>query len=178
MASISDNADDSGQKDQSGDAARSVPSVGALLGIDYGSKRLGFAVCDRDQTIASPVENYQRQTSIVDAKAILRLVADYSIVGLVVGLPVHMSGDEGTQAVEARRFGEWAAMETGLPLQFWDERFSSHAADVALFQGAVTKKKQKARRDMLAARAILQSFLDTGDRRARPGDLREGRKID
>lgn len=152
-----------------------LPTTGALLGIDYGSKRLGFAVCDRDQSIASPVENYQRQTPAVDARALHRLVEDYRIVGLIVGLPVHMSGDEGEQAQEARQFGEWAAEETGLPLQFWDERFSSHAADVALFQGEMNKKKHKDRRDMLAARAILQSFLDAEDRTAGPADLRDGK---
>ena len=150
-----------------------LPTTGALLGIDYGSKRLGFAVCDREQCIASPVENYQRQTPAVDARALHRLIEDYRIVGLVVGLPVHMSGDEGAQAQEARQFGEWAAAETELPLLFWDERFSSHAADVALFQGEMSKKKHKNRRDMLAARAILQSFLDAEDRTSGPADLRD-----
>jgi putative Holliday junction resolvase len=174
MANTSDTADDPGREDRPNPPARTVPAEGALLGIDYGSKRLGFAVCDREQTIASPVENYDRQTPAVDAKALHRLIEDYRIVGLIVGLPVHMSGEEGTQAREARQFGEWAAEETGLPLQFWDERFSSHAADAALFQGELTNKKHKARRDMLAARAILQSFLDADDRSAGPADLREG----
>ena len=173
MTNTSDTGDGPERDDQSDAPVRTVPSAGALLGIDYGSKRLGFAVCDREQTIASPVENYERQTRPVDAKALHRLIEDYRIVGLVVGLPVHMSGEEGAQAREARQFGEWAAEQTGLPLQFWDERFSSHAADVALFQGELTKKKHKARRDMLAARAILQSFLDADDRRATPADLRE-----
>lgn len=178
MANTSDAADNQNQGDRSRSPARTVPAEGALLGIDFGSKRLGFAVCDREQTIASPVENYERQTPAVDAKALHQLIEDYRIVGLVIGLPVHMSGDEGAQAREARQFGDWAARETGLPLQFWDERFSSHAADVALFQGALTKKKQKARRDMLAARAILQSFLDAEDRNAGPSDLREDRPDD
>lgn len=170
MANTSDESNPAG-KDESPPPA--VPTSGALLGIDYGSKRLGFAVCDREQSIASPVENYQRQTPAVDARALHRLVEDYRIVGLVVGLPVHMSGDEGAQAQEARQFGNWAAAETDLPLQFWDERFSSHAADVALFQGEMSKKKHKARRDMLAARAILQSFLDAEDRTTGPQDLRD-----
>lgn len=173
MANTSDAADDADRGSSPERPPRTVPAQGALLGIDYGSKRLGFAVCDREQTIASPVENYERQTPAVDAKALRRLIEDYRIVGLVVGLPVHMSGDEGAQAREARRFGEWAAGETGLPLQFRDERFSSHAADAALFQGELTKKKHKDRRDMLAARAILQSFLDAEDRNAGPEDLRE-----
>ncbi len=170
MGSSSDEPDSSGKKVPS---VTELPSQGALLGIDYGTRRLGFAVCDRDQSIASPVENYDRQTPAVDARALHRLIEDYRVVGLVVGLPVHMSGDEGAQARDARKFGEWAAAESGLPLKFWDERFSSHAADVALFQGELTKKKHKARRDMLAARAILQSYLDAEDRASGPADLRE-----
>jgi len=177
MANTSD-APDHPDREGPDSPARNVPAEGALLGIDYGSKRLGFAVCDREQSIASPVENYERQTLPVDAKALQRLIEDYRVVGLVVGLPVHMSGEEGAQAQEAHQFGEWAARETGLPLQFWDERFSSHSADVALFQGELTKKKHKARRDMLAARAILQSFLDAADRDAGPADLRENRTDD
>lgn len=169
---MANTSDEPNAREQEG--APAFPTEGALLGIDYGARRLGFAVCDREQKIASPVENYNRQTPAVDARALHRLIDDYRIVGLVVGLPVHMSGDEGTQAHEARKFGEWAAAESKLPLQFWDERFSSHAADVALFQGELTNKKHKARRDMLAARAILQSFLDAEDRTAGPHDLREG----
>lgn len=175
---MANTSDDSHQAGKEASPPPDFPTEGALLGIDYGSKRLGFAVCDREQTIASPVENYERQTPPVDAKALHRLIEDYRIVGLVVGLPVHMSGDEGAQAHEARTFGQWAAAQTGLPLQFWDERFSSHAADAALFQGELTNKQHKARRDMLAARAILQSFLDADDRTAGPADLREDRSPD
>ncbi|MBD3674925.1 MAG: RuvX/YqgF family protein, partial [Planctomycetaceae bacterium] len=75
----------------SDDSPDPFPAEGALLGIDFGTKRLGFAVSDKAQTIASPVENYQRQNSDVDKRALLRLKEDYRIVGLVVGLPVHMS---------------------------------------------------------------------------------------
>ena len=71
-----------------------VPMTGRLLGVDFGTKRLGFAVCNSEQTMASPVENYTRQTPAVDAKCITRLVSEYRIVGLVVGLPVHLSGNE------------------------------------------------------------------------------------
>jgi len=92
------------------------PSEGALLGIDFGTKRLGFAVCDRAQTIASPVENYQRQSEQVDRRALLRLVEDYRIKGLVVGYPVHMSGDESESAIAAREFAQWAAKESQLPM--------------------------------------------------------------
>ena len=148
------------------------PSEGALLGIDFGTKRLGFAVCDRAQTIASPVENYQRQSEQVDRRALLRLVEDYRIKGLVVGYPVHMSGDESESAIAAREFAQWAAKESQLPMLLWDERFSSISADYSLLLSQLSDKKKKAKRDMLAARAILQTFLDAEDRNEKPIDLR------
>jgi putative Holliday junction resolvase len=150
------------------------PTEGALLGIDFGTKRLGFAVCDRAQTIASPVENYQRQSEQVDRRALLRLIEDYRIVGLVVGYPVHMSGDESESAMAAREFGNWAAEQSQLPMMFWDERFSSLSADYSLQFSTLSDKKKKAKRDMLAARAILQKFLDAEDRDEKPADLRKG----
>ena len=153
--------------------AEAFPSEGALLAIDYGTKRLGFAVCDRDQRIAFPVENYQRGNEQRDLQAVRRLIEEYRILGLIVGLPVHMSGDEGEKAQSAREFGEWAAEATDLPVRFWDERFSSQQADEMLGQGEFTKQKRRERRDMLSAHAILQSYLDSPDRTAAPRDLRE-----
>lgn len=149
------------------------PTEGALLGIDFGTKRLGFAVCDKSQSIASPVENYQRQNDDVDRRALLRLVEDYRIVGLVVGLPVHMSGEDSQSSVAARKFGTWAAEQTELPIVFWDERFSSLSADFSLQFSELSDKKKKSKRDMLAARAILQSFLEADDRMQSPEDLRQ-----
>jgi len=148
------------------------PSEGALLGIDFGTKRLGFAVCDRAQTIASPVKNYQRQNPDVDRRAIRRLIEEYRIVGIVVGLPVHMSGQDSQSSIAAREFGEWVAEETTLPIIFWDERFSSLSADYSLQFSELSDKKKKSKRDMLAARAILQSFLEADDRDQSPEDLR------
>lgn len=140
-----------------------VPVRGRLLGIDFGIKRLGLAICNPEQTISSPVENYTRQGTAQDARHIRRLIDDEKIVGLVVGLPVHMSGDEGGKAREARAFGDWIAAETKRPVVYWDERYTSLRAEQLLMSAELTSKKRKARRDMLAAQILLQSFLD-GDR--------------
>lgn len=140
------------------------PTEGRLLGIDYGSKRLGVAVSDAEQRIAGPLENYTRSADAADAEYLKRVVTDYQVAGLVVGLPVHMSGEEGEKAREARRFGEWAARVTELPVRFWDERHTSAQAEEHLREAKLTKKQRQARRDKLAAHIILQSFLDTPDR--------------
>ena len=147
----------------------SVPTRGTLLGLDYGTKRIGVAVSTPDQTIASPLENYTRRNETEDSAFLRKIAIEYQAVGLVVGLPVHMSGDEGTKAREARAFGEWAGFACGLPVVFWDERYSSAMAELYLQQAEVSLKKKKQRLDKVAAQVMLQTFLDTDDRAAAPG---------
>jgi putative Holliday junction resolvase len=138
------------------------------MGLDFGTKRLGIAVSTPDQNIASPLENYDRKNPTLDEKHLRELAEDYRIAGLVVGLPVHMSGDEGGLARSAREFGLWIAKETNLPLRFWDERFTSAVAEEILQAASLTKKQRKARKDKLAAYLLLQSFLDAKDREQKP----------
>lgn len=144
------------------------PQEGRLMGLDFGTKRLGIAVSTPEQSIASPLENYDRRSPNLDAKHLRELATDYRIAGLVVGLPVHMSGDEGGLAKSAREFGNWLAEETKLPLRFWDERYTSAIAEEILQSASLTKKQRKARKDKLAAYVLLQSFLDTEDREQKP----------
>ena len=133
-----------------------------LLGIDYGSVRIGLAVTDADCRIASPLEIRERQGDERDAAYFCRLVEREQIGGLVVGLPIHTTGREGTKAAEARAFGEWIKRVTGLPVVFADERFSTAFAESALWEAGLTHKKRKARRDAVAAQVMLQAFLDAG----------------
>lgn len=147
---------------------RPFPQEGRLMGLDFGTRRLGIAVSTPEQTMASPLENYDRKNPKLDAKHLRELVEEYRIKGLVVGLPVHMSGDEGGLARSAREFGQWIAEETGLPLRFWDERFTSALAEEILQAASLTKKQRKARKDKLAAHLLLQSFLDAKDREQKP----------
>lgn len=146
-----------------------LPTRGTLLGLDYGTKRIGVAVSTPEQSIASPLENYTRRNEFEDAAFLKKLATEYQAVGLVVGLPVHMSGDEGAKAREARAFGEWAARACGLPVVFWDERYSSATAELYLQQAEFSRKKQKQRLDKVAAQVMLQAFLDSDDRAATPG---------
>ena len=82
-----------------------VPRRGRLMGLDFGTRRIGIALCDEDQRIASPLENYSRSRPEVDALRLKTLAGEYRVVGVVVGLPLHMGGEEGQKAREARRFG-------------------------------------------------------------------------
>ena len=148
-----------------------IPVRGQLLGLDYGARRLGLAVSDVDQNIASPLKTLTRGGEQSDARFLNRLVSDHRVVGLVVGLPVHMSGDEGGVADQARKFGDWAARTTGLPVCYWDERFSSARADTLLESQELSRDQRKKRRDAVAAMVILQSFLDCDDRTQIPQAL-------
>ena len=154
----------------SSDQEQTFPVQGRLLGLDYGTKRVGVAVSTTEQNIASPLENYTRQSEKQDGLHFLKLVKDYSIVGLVVGLPVHLSGAESEKSREAREFGNWVANVTGLPVCFWDERFTSAMAEEHLLSAELSKKKRKNRLDKLASQIMLQSFLDAVDRERIPGE--------
>ena len=147
-----------------------VPTQGTLLGLDYGTKRIGVAVSTQEQNIASPLENYTRRNEREDGEFLSRIARDYRAVGVVVGLPVHMSGDEGTKAREARAFGQWVALAIKLPVVFWDERFSSAMAQLYLQHAEISHKKQQQRLDKVAAQVMLQSFLDAEDRQLPPGE--------
>ena len=153
-------AADSGQGDLGRDDEAAFPIRGRLLGVDFGTKRLGIAVCNLEQTISSPLENYTRAGLLADARHLRRLAEEYGAVGIVVGLPVHMSGDEGGKAREAREFGTWLGRGTGLPVRYADERFTSLIAEDYLLGAELTRKKRKARLDMLAAQLILRGYLE------------------
>ncbi|MHB1425827.1 MAG: Holliday junction resolvase RuvX [Gemmataceae bacterium] len=133
-----------------------------LLGVDYGSVRIGLAVSDAERRLSSPLAVQERSNRERDAAYFRVLVEAEEIGAIVVGLPVHLDGREGQKAVEARVFGAWLAESTGLPVTFWDERFSTVEAESALWQAGLTHKKRKARRDRVAAQMILQAYLDAG----------------
>jgi len=139
----------------------SLPREGRLAGVDFGTVRIGIAISDARQTLASPLDNYTRGSKDQDAGYFQRLVKDEAVVGLVVGLPVHMSGDESQKSQEAREFGQWLAAVTGLPVGFYDERLSSAIADDFLAIGQLSKKQRQKRRDMLAAQVILANYLES-----------------
>jgi putative holliday junction resolvase len=149
-----------------------VSAAGRLLGVDYGTVRVGLAISDPDRKIAFPLTTYTRRNRDADAAWFRNVVAEETVVGLVVGLPVHASGHEGQKAREARSFGAWLLGVTGLPVVFYDERFTTVLAESALWEAGLTHKKRKARRDRVAAQMFLQAYLDAGcPAEAAPGPL-------
>ncbi len=133
-----------------------------LLGVDFGNVRIGLSISDAGRMLASPLETYARQGREADAAHFLAVIAREEVGGLVVGLPVHLDGREGQKAAEARAFGAWLGAATGLPVTFFDERFSTVQAESALWAAGLTHKKRKARRDRVAAQMFLQAYLEAG----------------
>jgi putative Holliday junction resolvase len=133
-----------------------------LLGVDYGTGRIGLAVSDPNRKIASPLATHARRSCDHDAAYFRDLLDEEEVGQIVVGLPVHLSGREGQKAAEARAFGKWLAEVTGLPVIFWDERFTTAQAEVHLWSAGLTHKRRKTRRDQVAAQIVLQTYLDAG----------------
>jgi putative Holliday junction resolvase len=133
-----------------------------VLGIDPGKVRLGLAISDADRRIASPLATYTRRDPAQDGRYLRKIVDEEEIGLIVIGLPVHMSGAEGTQAQLARAFGAWLQPLVGVPIVFHDERYTSAQAESALWDAGLTHRQRKDRRDRVAAQILLQSFLAAG----------------
>ncbi len=148
-----------------------IPQCGRLLGVDYGTVRVGLSVCDADRLISSPLDTYRRRSNLLDAEYFQKLVADEEIVGLVVGLAISLNGTEGPKAKECRDYAAWLNGLTNLPVAFQDERFTTHYANDVLENLGLNPRERKERRDAVAAQVILQVWLEAAalDRDAKIG---------
>lgn len=141
---------------------------GRIAALDFGTVRIGIAVTDPQQKIASPYANYERRGEEQDAHYFCQLVTQEKIALFVVGLPVHLSGEESQKSLEARRFGAWIADKTGIGVIYFDERFTTRMADELLSEGNFTKKRRKSRRDKLAAQILLTAYLEADPSGSQP----------
>jgi putative Holliday junction resolvase len=141
---------------------------GRIAGIDYGTVRIGIAITDPGRTMASPLESYTRRTREQDARRFQRLASEEAVVLWVVGLPVHLDGRESQKSREARRFGQWLGQVTGIPVEFFDERFTSREAEEMLLAAELTNKRRKERVDMLAAQIMLTAYLESQSKGQEP----------
>jgi putative holliday junction resolvase len=142
------------------DAVAVLPSRGALIGLDLGSKTIGVAASDPDRRVAAPVETIARRRFNLDARRILDLAAERRAAGLVLGLPINMDGSEGPRAQATRAFARNLARLTELPIALWDERLSTAAVERALIAADASRAKRKKVIDQHAAAFILQGALD------------------
>jgi putative Holliday junction resolvase len=142
------------------------------LCIDHGTLRIGVAVGNTSDNIATPLTVIAAQPPEAAIEKLAHLARDYDAEGIVVGWPLNMDDTEGPQGKLARAAAAALAKATSLDVRMWDERLSSFGADQAL-AGKFTRKKKKARQDAVAAAVILQDFLSAGgpDAAPRPGEV-------
>ncbi len=134
--------------------------MGRVLGVDHGERRIGLAISDPDGVLASPLETVDVRDGD-PAAAVARVCARKGAERVVVGLPLHLNAQEGTAAEKARAFAEALHIRTGLPVELWDERLTTVTAQKALIEGGVRRKRRKQLVDGLAARIMLQHYLDS-----------------
>ncbi len=142
------------------DFAAALPRAGAIAGLDLGTKTIGVAVSDGLRSVASPLLVIRREKFMLDAQALLKIVADRALVGIVLGLPRNMDGSEGPRAQSTRAFARNLERLTPLPIGFWDERLSTVAAERALLEGDTSRRRRAEVIDQVAAGYILQGALD------------------
>ena len=145
----------------------SLPNTGRLLAVDWGEVRIGLALSDETQTLASPLETLvRRRGKRFPMPRFLELVAEHAPSGLVVGLPLSGEGEEEEPAGAARELAGSVAERTGLPVELWDERMSTARALAAIKEQGGSTRGRKQDVDALAAAVVLQHFLDARKARA------------
>lgn len=135
-----------------------------VLGLDFGARRIGLALSDPDARIASPSGVLERQGRSRDLARLSAFVRDNQVGEVVVGLPLHLDGREGTGAEAARRFAHELAEACGVPVALQDERWTTREAERALAEAGPRSRRRRKRQvgtvDAMAAALILRTHLE------------------
>jgi putative Holliday junction resolvase len=140
-------------------AARLSPGS-RLAGLDLGTKTIGIALSDPGLRIATPFHTIRRTKFGKDAEELLALCAREKVGGLILGFPINMNNTEGPRAQATRAFLRNLAPLTDVPVVLWDERLSTAAAERAMIEADLSRKKRAQKIDAAAAAFILQGALD------------------
>jgi putative Holliday junction resolvase len=142
------------------DLARSLPAKARLIGLDLGAKTIGLAISDVERRLASPLKTLPRGAFTRDVGALIPIFAEFDIAGIVLGLPLDLSGRDSPRAQSTRAFAYNLSKRTRLPIVFWDERFSTAAVTRSLIAHDVSRARRAQVVDKMAAAYILQGALD------------------
>lgn len=142
--------------------------MGRILGIDYGTKRVGIAISDPMGMLATPL-SVETVRSVDEAiQVVCRIARERGVVQIIVGIPINMNGSSGPMALEAGKFVELLRTASGLPVDITDERLSTSLVERMLVDADVSRGRRKEVRDKLAAQVILQGYLDAKEYSRRP----------
>jgi len=131
------------------------------LGLDVGERRIGLAVSDPLGMLASPVGFISRKSLEQDLREVLRLAQERQVQCIIVGMPLSQAGEMGPQAQRVQRFVQALRQVSPVPVETWDERYSTFEAEEMLRQAGVKPSREKGRADAASAAVILQSYLDS-----------------
>jgi putative Holliday junction resolvase len=137
-----------------------------VLALDVGKKRIGLAVSDELGVTAQGIETLERRRIREDLENLRRIAAEWHVGLLLIGKPLHMSGDESRQSEYTREFAERLGNYLKLPVVFWDERLTSAEAERLLRDGGATLAQRKKAVDRMAAILLLESYLENRSTRS------------
>jgi putative holliday junction resolvase len=135
-----------------------------ILCLDYGSKRIGVAVCDELGMTAQGLATIFRKNRRQDLEEIAAFIRTYSVEKIVVGYPIRLDGTEGIECEKISKFASILESTFSLPVIKWDETLSTKEAEEILIRANITRNKRRNIVDKLAASLILQGYLDAQER--------------
>jgi putative holliday junction resolvase len=137
-----------------------LPPKGRLIGLDLGTKTIGLALSDIERRIATPLRTLARAAFRKNLAELVAILAEFEVVGAVLGLPLDLDGRDTPRSQSTRAFGRNLSAEIAAPIGFWDERFSTAAVIRSLIENDVSRKRRAEVVDRMAAAYILQGALD------------------
>jgi len=148
-------------------------ATGRVMALDVGKVRVGVALSDPLGYTAQPLLTLWRKTRGEDLRSLLRLIRKHEVVKIVVGNPLHMSGDVSPWAAKVHEFAEELQKRSGLPVQLWDERLSSVAAHEILNEAGHDQRDRKYVIDQVAAVVILRGWMEATEQAAAKAALQQ-----
>jgi putative holliday junction resolvase len=131
-----------------------------ILALDLGRRRIGLAINDELGITAQGLATLQRKNNRTDLAALSRIVREKKVDRILIGDPLHMSGDSGVQSGLAHQFAEMVGRHTGLEVKLWDERLTTVEASRVLRSSGIGIEKRARAVDQLSAVILLQSYID------------------
>ena len=132
-----------------------------ILAVDHGEKRIGLALSDPTRTIASPLKVVEHVSRMIDAAQVAELAGQHDVSLIVIGQSYDEEGKPNPAGRRAGRFAEELKNQTNIPIEMWDESFSTQIARAARIELGVSRKKRAGHQDEFAAVVILQSYLES-----------------
>ena len=149
--------------DRFGEYNRIVGTLGRILALDLGKKRIGLALSDELGLTAQGLKTLEREGRRDDIEVLRRLTVENGVKLILMGDPLHMSGEQSRQGEYTREFARELEYKTGLPIRFWDERWTSREAERTLRGSGIAHGERKPAIDRLSAVILLQSYLDSAE---------------